>query len=858
MKLRHRGFVGQTTQEVTAREPKHRLLARKAAAEGFVLLKNDGMMLPIAKETKLGLYGAGAVKTIKGDTGSGDVNERDCVNIYQGLLNAGYEVTSADWLKAYEKTYDQARLDWRDAVFAKEAALPETMENRFFEAYSSLQFMVPCGDPIDEAKALSDGADTAIFVLSRVAGENSDRHEVPGDYFITDEEHALIEQVCKCYERVLLVINTGGLVDLAFIDDFPKIKAILQFMQAGQEGGNAFADVISGAVTPSGKMTDSWALHYSDYPNAAYFSSASGDVLYEKYLEGIYMGYRYFDTFDVPVRYPFGFGMSYTSFDVKTDEIQVENPESPVISVKVTVTNTGDTYAGKEVVQVYVSCPQGRLTKEFKRLSSFGKTQVLAPGQSQQMTISFKMEQLTSFDEAASAYVYEKGLYGIWVGTSVADASLSGSLDLTEDVTYFKVGKICPVQDPFEELCPDAALLAAKTACWQAEAKSLPCVVIDGGKICTSEASYAGIPETFDGEAGAILEKLSLDQLVALVTGDPGMGQGSALGAAGQSVPGAAAETTKAAEADGVASIVLADGPAGLRLNKTYEVKDGMILKNDFLGALEGGFFSKPKEVEGDVWYQYCTAIPVGTLLAQTWDLDLIKEIGAMIAEEMTLFEVTLWLAPGMNIHRNPLCGRNFEYYSEDPLLSGMMAAAMTLGVQSKPGCGTTIKHFALNNQEDNRMGSDSMISERTLREIYLKNFEIAVRNAQPMSIMTSYNMINGVHAANCYDTCTKATRDEWGFAGVIMTDWTTTTASTAGICNAAGCVRAGNDLTMPGDPSDHVSIRSELAAGTLSLNELKRCAYNTIKVILQSNQYEDCTSYLDQFEGLDTYMNCR
>ena len=261
------------------------------------------------------------------------------------------------------------------------------------------------------------------------------------------------------------------------------------------------------------------------------------------------------------------------------------------------------------------------------------------------------------------------------------------------------------------------------------------------------------------------------------------------------------------------------------------------------------------EDPEGTTYYQYCTALPVGTLLAQTWDVNLLKEAGEMIGREMELFNVTLWLAPGMNIHRNPLCGRNFEYYSEDPLLSGMMASAITLGVQKVPGCGTTIKHFACNNQEDNRMGSDSVLSERALREIYLKGFEIAVKNSQPMSIMTSYNQINGVHAANSYDICTKAARDEWGFAGAIMTDWTTTTASTAGVCTAAGCMRAGNDMVMPGVKEDHDNIRKELKEGTLEISALQRCICNTVNLVLQSNQYEDAVSYSSRFEKLDTYM---
>ena len=360
-----------------------------------------------------------------------------------------------------------------------------------------------------------------------------------------------------------------------------------------------------------------------------------------------------------------------------------------------------------------------------------------------------------------------------------------------------------------------------------------------------------------EGKVGEIVSTLSEEQLIALATGDPGKGQENALGSAGLTVPGAAAETSSAAIESpwNVASMVLADGPAGLRLHKTYQVVDGKINKGSFLQAFEGGFFADPEEPEGTTYYQYCTALPVGTLLAQTWDVNLLKEAGEMIGREMELFNVTLWLAPGMNIHRNPLCGRNFEYYSEDPLLSGMMASAITLGVQKVPGCGTTIKHFACNNQEDNRMGSDSVLSERALREIYLKGFEIAVKNSQPMSIMTSYNQINGVHAANSYDICTKAARDEWGFAGAIMTDWTTTTASTAGVCTAAGCMRAGNDMVMPGVKEDHDNIRRELKEGTLEISALQRCICNTVNLVLQSNQYEDAVSYSSRFEKLDTYM---
>ncbi|MDO5336131.1 MAG: glycoside hydrolase family 3 C-terminal domain-containing protein [Eubacteriales bacterium] len=857
MKLRERGFPGQTTQEVTEREILHRQLSRRAAAEGFVLLKNEDRLLPLQKGSKIGLYGAGAVKTIKGGTGSGDVNERDCVNIYQGMVNAGYEVTSRAWLEDYAEIYMQARLEWKDEIYKK---LPKYNGN-FFEAYSSTQFQMPCGSSIDEKAAGADGADTAVFVLSRVTGENADRHDTEGDYYITSEEKALLHQVAACYKNVILVINTGGLIDLAFTEEFSNIKAIIQFMQAGQEGGNAFADMLSGAVTPSGKLTDTWALNYKDYPNAAYFSSQSGDVYKEEYREGIYVGYRYFDTFDVPVRYCFGYGLSYTEFELSAGEISVKGmgTKKPMAAVRVNIRNIGDTYAGKEVVQIYVSCPQAGMEKEFRRLAGFGKSSLLAPGEAESMEISFSLSQLASYCEERSAWILEAGSYGIWVGNSLNSAVLEGAFELDETAVLTQCGHICERKEALEELHADRDRLCRKEEIWKAQAreKALPVVRLKASEILTETISYAGLSDRLPGKAGEITESLSIDQLVALATGDLVKGQGSELGSAGQTVPGAAAETAAAARMDPwkVASIVLADGPAGLRLSKAYQVINKEIVKGDFLDALEGGFFAPEKEKRGETYYQYCTAIPVGTLLAQTWNTELIEEVGEMIGHEMELFGVTLWLAPGMNIHRNPLCGRNFEYYSEDPLLSGIMASAMTLGVQRVPGCGTTIKHFACNNQEDNRMGSDSVLSERTLREIYLKGFEIAVKNAQPMSIMTSYNLINGVHAANCYDICTKAARDEWGFAGAIMTDWTTTTNSTAGTCTAAGCMRAGNDMVMPGDLRDHDCIRRELEAGTLDIRELKRCVCNTVRVILQSNQYEGARSYLELFEDLGVYM---
>lgn len=488
-------------------------------------------------------------------------------------------------------------------------------------------------------------------------------------------------------------------------------------------------------------------------------------------------------------------------------------------------------------------------------MAGFAKTKELSPKETQKLTISFPLYQLSSYDESSASWILDGGNYGIWIGNSLQDAVLCAVMELDGQAVLISGTNICKPQKRVEEIAPDQEVLLKKQEKWETAAKerNIPFVQVKAAQLLTRKIEYKADYEELTGRAGEIVNSMTPEQLILLATGDISMGQGSTIGAAGQSVPGAAAETTSAFVDPPfeVASIVLADGPAGLRLNRQYQVKDGKTKRMDFLESFEGGLLlnEKPKhDPDEETYWQFCTAMPVGALLAQSWDLELVRQLGEMIGNEMKLFEITLWLAPGMNIHRNPLCGRNFEYYSEDPLLAGMMAAAMTLGVQSVQGCGTTIKHFACNNQEDNRMGSDSMLSERALREIYLKGFEIAVKHAQPMSIMTSYNMINGVHAANNYDICTRAARDEWGFAGTIMTDWTTTTMSNAGVCTASGCMRAGNDIVMPGDPADHENLRAALADGSLPLHVLRRCVYHTVRVILQSNQYEDAVSYEKQF----------
>ncbi|MCD8146014.1 MAG: glycoside hydrolase family 3 C-terminal domain-containing protein, partial [Clostridiales bacterium] len=416
MNMKKRTFTGTTTPTEQPYEMSHRAVARRAAAESIVLLKNEGGLLPLTVDTPIALYGAGAGCTIKGGTGSGDVNERYSVTIAQGLKNAGYLVTTEDWIAAYDDQYRKARETWRDEIWAAWDAVGGDLVNQFV-LYAERPFMMPSGG----GEITKTQADVALYVLSRVAGEGADRFAAQGDYYLSETEQEQIAEICALYPRVVLVLNTGGQVDLSMLDEYPNIAAVLQISQLGCEGGNAFADVLSGKVAPSGKLTSTWAIRYEDYPNSATFSHNNGNVEQEFYHEGIYVGYRYFDAFQVPVRYGFGFGLSYTEFSITPAALTVrtDKPGQPTLCLAVTVQNTGKTCAGKETVQVYVSCPQGKLEKEYRRLAAFGKTKLLAPGESQRLELTFPAYALASYDEQTPGWLLERGLYGIFVGSSL-------------------------------------------------------------------------------------------------------------------------------------------------------------------------------------------------------------------------------------------------------------------------------------------------------------------------------------------------------------------------------------------------------------------------------------------------------
>lgn len=803
---------GTTTQTPSGREAAHGRLAREAAAEGIVLLKNEGL-LPLETSAPVALLGGGADKTVKGGIGSGDVNNRENISIYRGFRDVGVSVTSEDWIQDYGKRYEAARLAWKEKVLedAKHVENP-------FDAYAANPFSLPEGREIT-AEDIGE-ASAAVYVISRIAGEGRDRRLAEGDYYLSRREREDI----LCLDRVeiplVLVLNTGAPVELADImEQAVNIRAILYISLPGQEGGHGVADVLFGKAAPGGRLTATWARHYGDYPSAESFGYLDGNLDTEEYREGIYVGYRYFDSFGIQPLFPFGYGLSYTDFTIRYKGLQVTREG---IEVAVAVENAGERYSGREVVQVYVTLPQTGLAKEYHRLAGFAKTELLQPGETQELTVLIDQKQLACFSEDQQAWIIEEGSYGVWVGNSSASRGLEALLTVTGQYILERTEEICPKRAAFEDLGA-SGLAAERAGQWLAMAKERGVPVV------------AFIPWEEDKgtlESPSAMEQ-SVEELIPLLYGNITEGAGT-LGSAGIRVPGSAGETSEALEESyGKRSLIMADGPAGLRLRQSYEIdrQTDTVYGVGVLGSLENGFLEdqEPHE-DADIYYQYCTAFPVGTALAQTWDTGLMRRFGRAIAAEMEEFHIDLWLAPGMNIQRNPLCGRNFEYYSEDPLLSGMMAAAVTEGVQVDGRHGVTIKHFACNNQEDNRMGMNVCISQRALREIYLRGFEIAVKQSAPAAIMTSYNCINGIHAANSRDLCTTVARGEWKFGGVIMSDWNTTVPEDGSV--PWKCAAAGNDIIMPGNPDDAEDIRRAYAEGKLPEEAIRRSAGRILALI--------------------------
>jgi len=804
--------------DVTARERENLKVAYQAACEGMVLLKNDGT-LPF-KTKKVALYGSGASMTIKGGTGSGEVNERHSVTILEGMENRGFEIATKDWIRDFEERYTKALKEYKEEKkkrvnILKLGALMNMLKD---------DFRAPLGREITDAEVLSTGTDACVYVVSRQAGEGGDRRAEKGDMFLTDEEMAAIRFCAEKYEKFVLVINCGSSIDMSFAEEIPGINAIVYLCQLGTEGGHAFADIISGAVTPSGKLSDTWAKTYSDIPYANEYSYLNGNLQDEYYKEGIYVGYRYFDSFGVEPAYPFGYGLSYTDFSIGSPEIKADGTN---VTVETVVTNTGDTYGGREVVQLYVSSPNGKLHKEYQSLAAFAKTRELAPGESQTLTLCFDLKSLASYREADAAFVLEAGEYRIRLGNSSRNTVIAGILKVSGEIIVSRHEHICPVQAPFDEL-------SSGIYAFEELPDDLPYIEIDCSSIETLQYIYKTPEICSDERVQAFLNTLTVKEMVEIVVGVGMFASDNRF-----NLPGSVGNTTSRFWDRGLVNVALCDGPAGLRIQKRSALnKKGKIKPIDLAMSVMDAFpdFFK-KMMTGDpdkdtVLYQYTTAFPVANALAQTWNTELMYEIGNAIFREMKEYGCTYWLAPAINIHRNPLCGRNFEYFSEDPRLSGAMAAAITRGIQQEEGYYVTVKHFACNNQEENRTGVNSNLSERALREIYLRGFEICVREANAKSIMTSYNKINGVYSPNSYDICTKALRNEWGFDGVVMTDWFSTNKGQA--LNGLA-MKAGNDLIMPGGSYHKKALLKELQSGVCTEEDLRRCCANVLRSIFRS-----------------------
>ena len=798
---------GSLKQEPSAREEKHRKLARRAAAEGIVLLKNEGV-LPLDPSAPIALFGSGADKTVKGGIGSGDVNNRESISVYRGVKDAGAAVVNEDWIRDYEKRWKEAREKWKEKILED----ARHVENPF-DAYAANPFALPDGRRITEEDLR--GAAAAVYVISRISGEGKDRRLEEGDYYLSGREREDLLYLDRFQIPLILILNSGGPVELTdILQETENIGAVLNISQPGQEGGHAAADVLFGRAVPEGKLTATWARRYADYPFSDTYSYLNGDLEKEVYREGIYVGYRYFDSFGVRPLWSFGYGLSYTSFRLELCGLKQEQSS---VRAEISVTNTGKRYAGREVVQVYVSLPHSGIEKERRRLAGFAKTERLAPGESGKVKIEIPQKQLAVFSQERQAWITETGTYGVWIGNSLDSAVLSAYLTVARETVIEETHRICPPEEPFEELSRGGAGDREKAN----QETGIP--------VC--EFVPCREPEIKNVQPAE--EQYPVEELIPLLYGNITAGA-STLGSAGIRVPGSAGETTEALEEKyWIRSLIMADGPAGLRLRQSYQVdrETDSVYGTGVLGSLENGFL-EPMEIHenADTYYQYCTAFPTGTALAQTWDPELLAEFGRAVAEEMREFHVDLWLAPGMNIQRNPLCGRNFEYFSEDPFLSGTLASAVTRGVQEHTGCGVTIKHFACNNQEDNRMGVDACVSQRALREIYLRGFEIAVKESAPAAIMSSYNLINGVHAANSRDLCTVVAREEWGFQGVIMSDWNTTVPEDGSI--PWKCAAAGNDIIMPGNCDDDENIRKAYAQGELTEKEIRECAGRIIALV--------------------------
>lgn len=766
---------------------RYAVLARQATAEGCVLLENEGQALPLREGERVAVFGRMAFHYYKSGLGSGGlVNTRYVVGILDALkeckeiqLDEKLMGIYADWIK--ENPYDEGQGWGRVPWSQKEMEVTEEM--------------------LDCAR----NNDVSLVIIGRTAGEDQDNNTKPGSYCLTETEEDMIHRVCQVSKRTVVVLNVGNIIDMSWVKKYHP-QAVLYAWQGGQEGGNGVADVLTGKVCACGKLTDTIAQSIEDYPSTENF----GDPFKNYYKEDIYVGYRYFETFAKDkVLYPFGYGLSYTSFGIKAEILKNSEEE---LTVAAEVVNTG-AVKGKEVVQVYAKVPQGKLGNPARRLIGFAKTGELKPGEKEEVVIVIPKYDLTSYDDSGvtghkSCYVLEEGTYEIFVGSDVRSAEFAGCYEEKFRVVE-KLQEACAPVEKFSRmkavLMPDGS--------YQAVTEEVPVRTVD-----PQERRKQNLPETlaYTGDKGYKLVdvldgKVSMENFVAQISEEDLIAMFRGEGMCSPKVtPGTAAAfggVTESMKALGIPVGCCADGPSGIRMDCGTKA------------------FS----------------LPNGTALGCTFNTELVSDLYEMTGKELRLNKIDSLLGPGMNIHRNPLNGRNFEYISEDPLLTGRICAAQVKAM-AKSGIGSTIKHFCGNNQEVGRSTSDSVMSERCLREIYLKGFEMAVREGGARSVMTTYGSVNGLWTAGSYDLCTTILRKEWGFEGIVMTDWWAKSnyeGHQAEVQVKAPMVAAQNDIYMVVSDAkanpEKDDVEEMLHAGKLTLGELQRNGANILGFLLKS-----------------------
>ena len=754
--------------------------ARAMAADGIVLLKNEDKTLPITGQTRVAVFGRSAVNYFTVGYGSGgDVVSPYRRNLMEGLLEHGVKVDGI--LASQYETW---------------CSRPRNVPDEGYWAHW------PMSNPemplkAEDVAAAALRCDMALVVIGRAAGESRENVLKPGSYYLTDREKAMLDVVATYFHHVCLVMDCGNVIDMSWTRDYEnKLTAIVYAWQGGMESGTALADVLTGAVNPSGKLTDTIAVKYEDYPSSQSF----GAMAFNAYTEDIYVGYRYFETFAPDrVLYPFGFGLSYTRFRLSSQAAVSGNQ----VTVNTTVENVGDE-AGREVVQVYVDLPCGALGNPKRVLAGFKKTGLLQPGQQQVVDVPFDLASLASFDDTGctghkDAFVLEAGNYCVQAGTSIRDVKAVVCI-VKQGLEVVRQLHECNAVRPEHGFCRmvnkngvlDMEMVpTANRNLKQDILAHLPQELVPGEGEFTFEDVKARrcTPEEF----AAQLSDQELDDITHGfgLMNDPSGPAGNA---------GSLGGVTEALKKRGIPTVITTDGPSGIRIRRT------------------------------------CSLLPCGTCLASTFDPEGVEALYRLLGREMVLQGTQVLLGPGMNIHRNPLCGRNFEYYSEDPLLTGKIAAAMVRGIQSQ-GVSACPKHFACNNQETNRNKCDSRLSQRAQREIYLKGFEIAVKESDPWCLMTSYNLVNGVWSHYHYELVTDILHDEWGYRGLTITDWWMQPGAAPefpAITNDACRIRAQVDVLMPGEIQERTLVASLADPNGVTRAEAQRCAVNVIKFILK------------------------